>query len=133
MSSKGLNTKVHRAIDKKGKPVHIIVSAGREADCAYAPLLMAGLPVKVLIADREYDMNHAVDTARSRGIEVVVIPSKRSRTEQRYYDKELYKERHVIEHVFRWITQWRGSATCYAKRSDSFLAALSVRCISFAC
>ncbi|MDR2150845.1 MAG: transposase [Spirochaetaceae bacterium] len=47
-----LNTKVHLAIDKKGKPVRIIVSAGQEADCAYAPPLIVGLSVKVLIADR---------------------------------------------------------------------------------
>ncbi|MDR2150869.1 MAG: transposase, partial [Spirochaetaceae bacterium] len=67
------NTKVHLAIDKRGKPVRIIVSAGQEADCTYAPPLMAGLSVKVLIADRG-----VVDTACARGIKVV-IPSKRSR------------------------------------------------------
>ncbi|MDR2193066.1 MAG: transposase [Treponema sp.] len=42
----------------------------------------------------------------------------------------MYKERHLIEHVFRWLNQWRGSATRYTKRSDSFLAALFVRSIS---
>ncbi|MDR2149534.1 MAG: transposase [Spirochaetaceae bacterium] len=49
---RGLNTKVHLAIDKRGKPVRIIVSAGQEADCTYALPLRAGLSVKVLIADR---------------------------------------------------------------------------------
>ncbi|MDR2194158.1 MAG: transposase [Treponema sp.] len=58
------------------------------------------------------------------------MPPKRKRKEARRYDKALYKERHRIEHVFRWLKQWRGSATRSAKRTDSFLAALSVRCIS---
>ncbi|MDR2150371.1 MAG: transposase, partial [Spirochaetaceae bacterium] len=104
-----LNTKVHLAIDTRGKPVRITVSVGREADCAYAPLLMAGLSVKVLIADRGYDVNQGGDTACARGIKVV-IPSKRSRKVVRTYDTELYKKRHLIEHVFRWLKQYRGIA-----------------------
>ncbi|MDR2193212.1 MAG: hypothetical protein LBP19_01895 [Treponema sp.] len=46
----------------------MIVSAGREADCAYAPPLMAGVSVKVLLADRGYDVNQVIDTACARGI-----------------------------------------------------------------
>ncbi|MDR2151034.1 MAG: transposase [Spirochaetaceae bacterium] len=99
-SKRGLNTKVHLAIDKKGKPVRIIVSAGQEADCAYAPPLMAGLSVKVLLADRGYDVNQGGDTACAGGSKVVIL-SKRSRKVVRTYDTELYKKRHLIEHVFR--------------------------------
>ncbi|MDR2194012.1 MAG: transposase, partial [Treponema sp.] len=40
------------------------------------------------------------------------------------------KKRHRIENVFRWLKQWRGIATRYAQRSDSFLAALYLRSIS---
>jgi transposase len=125
---RGINTKVHLAIDKRGKPVRIRVSAGQEADCTYAPPLMAGLSVKVLIADRGYDVNQVIDTACARGIKVV-IPSKRSRKVVKTYDTELYKKRHLIEHVFRWLKQYRGIATRYAKRSDSSLAALYLRFI----
>ncbi|MDR2151137.1 MAG: transposase, partial [Spirochaetaceae bacterium] len=83
---------------------------------------------KVLLADRGYDVNHVVDTACAGGIKVV-IPSKRSRKVVRTYDKEQYKKRHLIENIFRWLKQWRGIATRYAKRSDSFLAALYLRSI----
>jgi transposase len=89
---------------------------------------MAGLPVKVLIADRGYDVNQVIDTARAGGVKVV-IPSKRSRKVVRTYDREQYKKRHRIEHVFRWLKQWRGIATRYAKCADSFLAALYIRSI----
>jgi transposase len=115
---RGLNTKVHLAIDKRGKPVRIIVSAGQEADCTYAPLLMAGLSVKVLIADRGYDVNQVIDTACARGIKVV-IPSKRSRKVVRTYDTELYKKRHLIENVFRWIQQCRGSVLYGIERNST--------------
>ncbi|MDR2193276.1 MAG: IS5 family transposase [Treponema sp.] len=117
-----MNTKVHLALDKRRKPVRILLSAGQDADCAYAMRLIEGLPIRVLFADRGYDVNWVVETARARGIEVV-IPPKRKRKEARRYDKALYKERHRIEHVFRWLKQWRDIATRYAKRSDSFLAA----------
>ncbi|MDR2150327.1 MAG: hypothetical protein LBO67_05845 [Spirochaetaceae bacterium] len=76
-------------------------------------------------------MNQGGDTTRSRDIKVV-IPSKRSRTEARTYDTELYKERHLIENVFRLLKQCRGSATRYAQRSDSFLTALYLRSIFLA-
>jgi transposase len=65
---------------------------------------MAGLSVKILIADRGYDVNQGGDT-------------------------ELYKKRHLIENVFRWLKQWRGIANRYAKRSVSFLAVLYLRFI----
>jgi transposase len=126
---RGLNTKVRLAIDRKGKPVRIIVSAGQEADCTYALPLMAGVSVKVLIADRGYDVNQVVYTACAGGIKKVVIPSKRSLKVVRTYDKELYKKRHLIEHVFRGLKQYRGIATRHAQRSDSFLAALYLRFI----
>jgi hypothetical protein len=37
--------------------VHAILSAGREAACVYATGFSAGVPVEVLFADREYEMN----------------------------------------------------------------------------
>ncbi|MDR2193949.1 MAG: hypothetical protein LBP19_05725 [Treponema sp.] len=38
---------------------------------------MAGVSVKVLLADRGYDVNQVIDTACTRGIKVI-IPSKRT-------------------------------------------------------
>jgi hypothetical protein len=75
--------------------VRIRLSAGQEADCTYVPPLMAGLSVKVLLADRWYDVNQGGDTACAGGIKVV-IPSKRSRKAVRTYDRELYKKRPIV-------------------------------------
>ena len=57
----------------------------------------------------------------------VCIPSKKNRKEQRYYDKELYKWRHIVENTFLMLKRWRGIATRYAKYTDSFLATVHIR------
>jgi transposase len=80
------------------------------------------------VADKGYGVNCLIDAALA-GETKMVIPPKKSRKVQRDYDKELYKERYLVENVFRRLKQWRGIATRYAKRSDSFLAAFHLRCI----
>ena len=59
-----------------------------------------------------------------------VIPPRRSRLCSRDYDSYLYKLRHLVENTFLKLKQWRGIATRYAKRTDSFLAAVQIRCIA---
>lgn len=54
---------------------------------------------------------------------------KKNRKEQREYDKELYKARHLVENTFLHLKRWRGIATRYAKNTASFLAAVHIRCI----
>jgi transposase len=58
------------------------------------------------------------------------IPPKKNRTHQRDYDKELYKLRHLVENAFLQLKRWRGIATRYAKNTNSFLAAVQIRCIA---
>ncbi len=61
---------------------------------------------------------------------IPVIPSKKNRTVQRPYDKDIYKLRHLVEHAFLHLKRWRGIATRYAKNSSSFLAAAHIRCLA---
>ena len=79
-----------------------------------------------LLADRGYDVNSIIELARSMGMEIV-IPPKKNRIDQREYDKDLYKLRHLVENAFLMLKQWRGIATRYAKNTDSFLAAVRIR------
>lgn len=81
-----------------------------------------------LIADRGYDTNTILHIAAERGMEAV-IPPKRNRTQQRSYDRFLYKLRHLIENALLYLKAWRGIATRYAKTSDSYLAAVNARCL----
>jgi len=60
----------------------------------------------------------------------VVIPPKKNRNVQRFYDKNAYKLRHLVENAFLHLKRWRGIATRYAKKTSSFLASVHIRCIA---
>ena len=126
---RGLNTKIHLAVDANGMPVRILITEGTRADCKEAVHLIEGISAEILLADRGYDTNAILAYAASAGMETV-IPPKKNRKEQRQYDEYLYKLRHLVENCFLVLKRWRGIATRYAKTSDAFLAAVQVRCIA---
>jgi transposase len=59
-----------------------------------------------------------------------VIPPKKNRKDQRDYDKNIYKLRHLVENADQHLKRWRGIATRYARNTSSFLAAVHIRCIA---
>jgi len=80
-----------------------------------------------LLADRGYDSDEIVNFAENNGM-IAVIPPKKNRKEQRFYDKDLYKVRHLVENTFLKLKRWRGIATRYAKTTVAFVGA--VQCCS---
>ena len=126
---RGLNTKIHLAVDSSGMPVRAIITEGTRADCREAIHLIEGIDAQNLLADRGYDTSEIVAFALSAGINVV-IPPKKNRKVQREYDRYLYKIRHLVENAFLWLKRWRGIATRYAKNTSSFLSAVHIRCIA---
>ena len=107
----------------------MFVTSGTVADCKYGEKLIEGINASALLADRGYDSDAIVNFALEAGMEVV-IPPKKNRKEEREYDKYLYKLRHLVENAFLMLKHWRGIATRYAKNSNSFLAAVHIRCIA---
>jgi transposase len=91
--------------------------------------LIEGLSAEYLLADRGYDSNAILEQAENQGM-TPVIPPKKNRIEQREYDEEIYKLRHLVENAFLHLKRWRGIATRYAKNTASFLAAVRIRCIA---
>lgn len=110
----------------------MLVTEGTKSDCKEAIHLIEGISAEGLLADRGYDTNEIIAHAVSAGMKVV-IPPKRNRKEQREYDKEQYKARHLVENAFLLLKRWRGIATRYAKNMSSFLAAVQIRCIAIWC
>ena len=110
-------------------PVRVFVTAGTTADCTLAIALMDGFAAGSLLVDRGYDSDAIIAYAASRGISAV-IPAKKNRKVQRGYDKEIYRERYLIENTFLHLKRWRGIATRYAKMLTSFEAAAQIRCIA---
>ena len=126
---RGLNSKIHLAVDAHGMPVRMFVTQGTTADCTQAESLIEGIDAENLLGDRAYDVNELIELAQKASMSVV-IPPKRNRKVQREYDKYLYTFRHLVENAFLTLKQWRGIATRYAKNASSFLAAVHIRCIA---
>jgi transposase len=61
---------------------------------------------------------------------LAVIPPKANRKQQRPYDKELYKTRHLIENFFAKLKLFRAIATRYDKTDRNFLAAIHLAAAS---
>ena len=76
-----------------------------------------------MIADKGYDSDKILGFIRWQGA-IAVIPPKSNRKILREYDRELYKQRNLIERVFNKLKHWRRIATRYDRRSLYFLATL---------
>ncbi|MCR5562390.1 MAG: IS5 family transposase [Desulfovibrio sp.] len=128
-NKRGLNSKIHLAVDAHGMQVRFFVTAGTTADCSQAVDLIDGIAAQYLLADRGYDSNNVINSAIKAGYEIV-IPPRKNRLDQRNYDKYLYRLRHLVENAFLNLKRWRGIATRYAKTVASFVAAVQIRCIA---
>ena len=115
-------------MDAQGMSTRVAVTEGTTADITMAPELTEGIEAQALIADKGYDSQAFMDALEAAGIEAV-IPPRKSRKEQRLYDKHLYKLRHLVENAIQTLKEWRGVATRYAKRASSFLAIVKIRCV----
>ena len=75
-----------------------------------------------LLADKAFDADARVIEPLLAAGKVPVIPPVKGRAAKRFYDRELYKERHLIENFFCRLKQFRAIATRYDKRAVNFLA-----------
>jgi transposase len=91
--------------------------------------LIEGIEANGLIADKGYDSQDIVDKANESNMEVV-IPPRKNRKEQRKYDTDIYKTRHLVENAFLYLKRWRGIAARFAKNTASFLASVQIRIIA---
>ena len=119
----GLSTKVHLVADAQGRPVRFSITGGQRADVSQAIPLLTGIETGAVIADKGYESNRVLAFIRDQGAEAV-IPPKSNRRDPWEYDRELYRERNLIERAFNKLKQWQRIATRYDRRSLYFLSAL---------
>jgi transposase len=132
----GLSTKIHAAVDGRGRPLAILLSPGQAGDAPMMLPLLAAVRVSRprgrprtrpdrVLADKAYSSRAIRDHLRARGIGAV-IPEPSTQIENRRrrgsaggrpvsYDKTAYKGRNVIERSFNTLKHWRGLATRYDK------------------
>lgn len=119
----GLTTKIHLACDTMGKPLRILLTGGQAADCRSALDLIEGQKAKAVLADKGYDSDEIRKRIRSKRMKAV-IPSKRNRRRKFKHDKELYKERNLIERCFGKLKTNRRIATRFDRNDTHFLGFL---------
>lgn len=125
-SKGGLTTKIHAVCDALGNPTGFHLTPGQAYDLEGAAALLPNIltAIQAFLADKPYDAQERVlDLLKQAGVKIV-IPPKSNRTEQREYDKDLYKARHLIENFFAKLKQSRAIATRYDKRATNFLGAI---------
>lgn len=121
-----MTTKIHASCDALGNPTGFHLTPGQAHDLEGADALLPDLleNIQAFLADKAYDAQERVlDLLEKAGVQTV-IPPKKNRKEQRTYDEEMYKARHLIENFFAKLKQFRGIATRYDKRAQTFLGAV---------
>jgi transposase len=144
----GLSTKIHLAVDGRGRPLAILISPGQAGDNPYLlPVLDAiavdppgpGRPRKrpdMLIADKGYAHDSTRAALRRRRIRHT-IPERVDQIARRAgkgsaggrpptVDPEIYRQRNVVERCFNRLKHWRDLATRYAKRASIYRASLTL-------
>ena len=93
-----------------------------------AEALIQGLPASVLIADTAFDADAFRAHLAKHHIQAV-IPSNASRAQAIAHDRELYKERHLVECFINKIKHFRRIATRYDKTARAFMSMICIACM----
>ena len=112
-------------VDARGQPIRFILTGGQVHDATQAIPLLIGIKATHVLGDKGYDSNQILEFIQQRGA-VAVIPPRSNRTIPREYDRELYKQRNLIERAFNKLKHWRRIATRYDRRSIYFMAGLHI-------
>ena len=119
----GLSTKIHAAVDALGNPVRLLLTAGQASEYGQANALIEGFKADYVLADKGYDSEAFVQSITAAGA-VAVIPPRSNRNNLRDYDRDVYKERNLVERLFQKLKQFRRIATRYERLGRNYQAML---------
>ena len=80
------------------------------------------------LMDKAYEGDKTRNLAFIYGHETIV-PPKKNRLDPWEYDTELYKQRNIIERLFRWLKEFRKVFTRYDKLDSMYLSFIQFACI----
>jgi transposase len=124
----GLNTKITAMVDSVGQVIGLGLCCGQQADSQACELFFNTVRRQWVLADKAFDTDELRGKLARRQC-LACIPPKANRTVQYYYDKELYKWRHVVENFFCRIKIYRRIATRYEKLSETYLGFVTIAAI----
>ena len=108
-------------MDALGNLVRFLLLPGQAHGMKGVAPLIKGVSFDALLADKAFDADWLLQDLDERGA-TAVIPPKTNRKNQRNYDAEVYKWRHLVENYFAMIKELRGIATRYEKTDCSYTA-----------
>ena len=111
-------------MDALGNPIGFYLTGGEAHDLVGADAFLPTMQADVLLADKAYDADARVLEPLAAAGKTAVIPPKGNRKLVRNYDRNLFKERHLIENFFAKLKQFRAIATRYDKTARNFLGAI---------
>ena len=116
-------------MDALGNPLRVEISPGQAHDNLFAEALLVGLEAaRFVIADCAYDADRIRTLIAENLAAQAVIPSNPSRAGVIPMDREVYKERHLIECFFNKIKRYRRVAIRCEKTLSSFRAFVLIAC-----
>ena len=102
-----------------------MLTPGNVADVPAASALLARMGrARYVLADKGYDADPLRRSLRQAGA-VPVISGRSSRKRTVRYDRERYKDRHLIENAFCRLKVFRRVATRYDKLAANYLSGVA--------
>ncbi len=103
-----------------------MLTPGNVADVTAAPALLARMGrARYVLADKGYNADLLRRSLRQAGA-VPVIPGRSNRKRTVRYDRERYKDRHLIENAFCRLKDFRRVATRYDKGAANYLSGVAL-------
>ena len=105
-----------------------MLTGGQVHDVTVAASLIADLKPYIVMADAAYDCDKLRRQIAAQSSTACIKP-RRNRKVHLPFDKEQYKERHLVECFFQKLKRYRRIATRYDKLAKRFLAFIHLACI----
>jgi len=121
----GFSTKINAMVDALGNPLKFILSPGQQHDIKAALHLIEGIIEAYVLADKGYDDDNLIKAIAAQRCKAV-IPPRKNRKDLREYDKDIYKERHLIECFFGKIKNFRRIFSRFDKTARAYMGFLNV-------
>ena len=128
--SRGKKTLLRNLLPSANGRLSSFQTPGSASDDPEGQKLMKCVPKNIcykkpLLMDKAYEGNTCRAKAKKCGMRPVV-PPKSNRKKPWKYDKELYKERNIVERNFRKIKEFRRIFTRYDKLDETYNAFITI-------
>nr|WP_255468912.1 IS5 family transposase [Reyranella sp. CPCC 100927] len=120
----GLSTKVNLAVDASGRPLRLLLAPGQRHDIRAARQLIVDQRGGYVLADRAYDAQWFIELIHTQGA-TPVIPA-RTCSPPRQYDRQIYRDRNLVERCINKLKHFRRLATRYEKTARNYLGVVTI-------